>query len=228
VRRIANISAILTRSARDLASIFRVTLPRWTFTVISLTASSAATCLFRRPPVTDAMTSFSRCNGWSKSKSGLDKLSGVNNWTVHDLARTCATRLAEMSVAPHVIEWLLKLARTAYPRRTAQTWLRGCGVAGLQIPGQTPRTAVAKLANLSAQPCGCHRRGRPVRGPHHQLRVSLCLSCLPVAHGNCSTGKIFSATVLMANRAASRPRVRSGVPSRVIPRARRATNSGSC
>ena len=48
---------------------------------------------------------------------------------------------------------------------------------GLQIPGQTPRTAVAKLANLSAQPCGCHRRDRPVRGPYHQLRVSLCLSC---------------------------------------------------
>jgi hypothetical protein len=27
------------------------------------------------------------------------------------------------------------------------------------------------------QPCECHRRDRPVRGPHHQLRVSLCLSC---------------------------------------------------
>jgi integrase len=46
-------------------------------------------------------------NGWSKSKATLDKLSGVTGWTLHDLRRTFATRLAEMAVAPHVIERLL-------------------------------------------------------------------------------------------------------------------------
>ena len=39
----------LTRSARDSACIFRMTLARWTFMVISLVPSSAAICLFSRP-----------------------------------------------------------------------------------------------------------------------------------------------------------------------------------
>jgi Phage integrase family len=43
-------------------------------------------------------------NGWSKSKAALDKLCGVTVWTLHDLRRTFATRLAEMGVAPHIIE----------------------------------------------------------------------------------------------------------------------------
>jgi integrase len=46
-------------------------------------------------------------NGWSKAKEQLDKLSGVTDWTLHDLRRTFATRLAEMGVAPHVVERLL-------------------------------------------------------------------------------------------------------------------------
>ena len=46
-------------------------------------------------------------NGWSKSKNALDKLSGVTGWTLHDVRRTVATRMAEMGVAPHVIERLL-------------------------------------------------------------------------------------------------------------------------
>ena len=46
-------------------------------------------------------------NGWSKSKNILDELSGVRDWTLHDLRRTFATSLAEMGVAPHVIERLL-------------------------------------------------------------------------------------------------------------------------
>jgi len=46
-------------------------------------------------------------NGWSKSKAALDELSGVSGWTLHDLRRTFATRLAELAVAPHVIERLL-------------------------------------------------------------------------------------------------------------------------
>jgi integrase len=46
-------------------------------------------------------------SGWSKSKVALDELSGVSGWTLHDCRRTFATRLAELSVAPHVIERLL-------------------------------------------------------------------------------------------------------------------------
>lgn len=46
-------------------------------------------------------------NGWSKSKVLLDKLSGIYDWTLHDLRRTFATRLAELGIAPHLIERLL-------------------------------------------------------------------------------------------------------------------------
>jgi integrase len=48
-------------------------------------------------------------DGWSKSKATLDALSGVADWTLHDLRRTFATRLAEMGVAPHVIERLFNV-----------------------------------------------------------------------------------------------------------------------
>ena len=43
--------------------------------------------------------------GWSKLKASLDP--SVANWTFHDLRRTFATKLAELGVAPHVIERLL-------------------------------------------------------------------------------------------------------------------------
>jgi integrase len=46
-------------------------------------------------------------NGWGKSKAALDEKSGVTDWTLHDLRRTFATKLAELDVAPHVIERIL-------------------------------------------------------------------------------------------------------------------------
>jgi integrase len=49
-------------------------------------------------------------NGWSKAKSQLDELSAVSDWTLHDIRRTVATRMAEMGVAPHVIERILNHA----------------------------------------------------------------------------------------------------------------------
>jgi hypothetical protein len=53
------LSTIRTSSARDFACILRITLPRWTFTVISLTSRSPAICLFKRPVTTRAITSLS-------------------------------------------------------------------------------------------------------------------------------------------------------------------------
>ena len=55
-----SLAAIVTRSARERASIFRITWPRCAFTVISLMPSSPPTCLFNRPETTNAMTSRSR------------------------------------------------------------------------------------------------------------------------------------------------------------------------
>jgi integrase len=46
-------------------------------------------------------------NGWGKSKAQLDKLANIAPWTLHDLRRTFATNLAQLGVAPHIIERLL-------------------------------------------------------------------------------------------------------------------------
>lgn len=46
-------------------------------------------------------------NGWGKSKALLDEISGVTDWTLHDLRRTFATGLAEMGTPIHVVEKLL-------------------------------------------------------------------------------------------------------------------------
>jgi integrase len=45
--------------------------------------------------------------GWSQSKKNFDKLLNIAPWTLHDLRRTFATNLADLGVAPHVIERLL-------------------------------------------------------------------------------------------------------------------------
>src|SRR5690606_38409314 len=55
-----SLAAIFTRSGSEPARIFRITLPRWAFTVISLMPSSPPTCLFSRPATTSAITCRSR------------------------------------------------------------------------------------------------------------------------------------------------------------------------
>jgi integrase len=47
-------------------------------------------------------------NGWAKSKRAFDAATGLNeSWTLHDLRRTAATRMADLGVQPHIIEAVL-------------------------------------------------------------------------------------------------------------------------
>ena len=41
---------------------------------------------------------------WKQSKPALDERSGVRGWTVHDIRRTVATKMADIGVQPHIIE----------------------------------------------------------------------------------------------------------------------------
>ena len=44
-------------------------------------------------------------SGWSKIKKKLDATMGsARPWRLHDLRRTCATGMASIGIAPHVIE----------------------------------------------------------------------------------------------------------------------------
>ena len=45
--------------------------------------------------------------GWDKGKQSIDKGSGVTGWRRHDLRRTVATRMADIGIAPHIIEAVL-------------------------------------------------------------------------------------------------------------------------
>lgn len=46
-------------------------------------------------------------SGYSKGKRGLDSEAGLHDWTLHDLRRTAATGMAQLGVAPHVVEKIL-------------------------------------------------------------------------------------------------------------------------
>jgi integrase len=44
---------------------------------------------------------------WDKNKRALDARSGVTEWTVHDIRRSVATRMADIGIGPHIIEAIL-------------------------------------------------------------------------------------------------------------------------
>jgi integrase len=51
-------------------------------------------------------------SGWGKAKEKLDARVAeakelLEHWTVHDLRRTVATRMAELGVQPHIVEAVL-------------------------------------------------------------------------------------------------------------------------
>jgi integrase len=45
--------------------------------------------------------------GWAKAKAALDAASKIAAWTLHDLRRTAATRMADLGAQPHIIEAVL-------------------------------------------------------------------------------------------------------------------------
>jgi integrase len=45
--------------------------------------------------------------GYSKAKARLDSLSGVTDWTLHDLRRTVVSGMARLGVTPHVADKIL-------------------------------------------------------------------------------------------------------------------------
>ena len=46
-------------------------------------------------------------SGYSKGKRELDAMAKLHEWTLHDLRRTAATRMARLGVPPHIVEKIL-------------------------------------------------------------------------------------------------------------------------
>jgi integrase len=44
---------------------------------------------------------------WARGKTALDARSGVTGWTLHDIRRSVATRMADLGIGPHIIEQIL-------------------------------------------------------------------------------------------------------------------------
>jgi hypothetical protein len=44
---------------------------------------------------------------FSRAKRVLDRLSGVSQWRLHDLRRTCVSGIARLGIAPHVADKIL-------------------------------------------------------------------------------------------------------------------------
>jgi integrase len=46
-------------------------------------------------------------SSWAQGKAALDQRSGVTGWVIHDIRRSVATGMADIGVAPHIIEQIL-------------------------------------------------------------------------------------------------------------------------
>jgi integrase len=44
---------------------------------------------------------------WDRSKIALDARCGVSDWTLHDIRRSVATKMADLGIQPHIIEQIL-------------------------------------------------------------------------------------------------------------------------
>src|SRR4029077_6537221 len=67
------------------------------------------------------------------------------------------------------------LGRAAYPRRTAQAWVRGRAIKRRQIHGQATRATGPGMAHLPAQSCSRYCRHGLLRRPDDRFRPPLCI-----------------------------------------------------
>ena len=87
------------RSKNDRALTLPLPSPAWQI-VKSVPEMVGRECLF-------GVHGFSN---WSTNKQALDTRCGVTDWHVHDIRRSVATKMADIGVAPHIIETILNHA----------------------------------------------------------------------------------------------------------------------
>src|SRR6476661_6657448 len=62
------------------------------------------TCLDQQGPFAFSLLGTRPFQEFSRAKSVLDQLSGVTQWRLHDLRRTCVSGMARLGVAPHIAD----------------------------------------------------------------------------------------------------------------------------
>jgi integrase len=102
-------------------------------------------------------------SGFSKLKRRLDsKLKGVQTWRLHDLRRTCATGMAEIGVAPHVVELCLNHVSGARAG-VAGTYNRSVQMPERRAAMERWATHVAELVSGRPQPKVVNMKGKAKR-----------------------------------------------------------------
>jgi integrase len=74
---------------------------------LSTQALAVLTRAYRKGPVVFTLGSSKSFQGFSHAKRRLDQLSGVTEWRLHDLRRTCVSGMARLGVAPHIADKIL-------------------------------------------------------------------------------------------------------------------------
>ena len=100
-------------------------------------------------------------SGWSRSKEALDAAAKVAPWTLHDLRRTAATRMADLGVEPHIIEAALNHVSG-----------HKSGVAGIYNRSTYAAEKRAALDLWARAPACCDRRGRRCKRARTRRRRS--------------------------------------------------------
>jgi integrase len=77
--------------------------------VVHLSGQSVAVLrgIGQRGPFVSSVQGTKSFQCFAVAKRELDKISGVSNWRLHDLRRTCVSGMARLGVAPHVADKIL-------------------------------------------------------------------------------------------------------------------------
>ena len=170
----------------------------WTIPGERPRTTATTACRSRRPrwrssPQCRALSTGTICSGSGAKGSGDGRRARPRStsgraspdWTLHDLRRTCATRLADLSVQPHIVEAILNhqsghrmaslASTTGRPTRTksAPRWPCGADHIGALTTGSRARSRPS-VRRGSAPPdaTGLWKtwRARPDATPHLVVR----------------------------------------------------------
>ena len=107
-------------------------------------------------------------SGWGAAKAALDTRAPIAPWRTHDLRRTCATGMAVLGVAPHVVEAVLNHV-SGHKAGVAGTYNRAsyeprklprcpCGLITSAMSLKSERKVIRCAHEFRASPpgkCGC-------------------------------------------------------------------------
>jgi integrase len=150
--------------------------------IVQLSAESVAVLkrVEHRGPFVFSVHGTKRFRPFALAKRELDELSGVSNWRLHDLRRTCVSGMARLGIAPHVADKILN-----HQSGTIS------GVAAVRSRRPTPRSKVCAGRCSRTKANSPATRLRTSTSSSHNSRPSARRVHGSIAN-NCATSSIAS------------------------------------